>query len=79
MAKHKGIVNYTIGQPRGLGLNLNFPVFVSEIRLNENEILLAKYNDLCRNKLIIKDYYFIDKQGLSTDRVWTVKYVTGFS
>lgn len=62
LGRHTGIANYTVGQRRGLGLNLNFPVFVAEIRLDTNEIVLAEYNDLYKQKIIIKDYYIIDNQ-----------------
>lgn len=37
LGKHNRIINYTIGQWRGLRLNLDFPVIVSEIRLDSNE------------------------------------------
>ncbi|WP_167616945.1 tRNA 2-thiouridine(34) synthase MnmA [Maribellus sediminis] len=73
LGRHKGITNYTIGQRRGLGLNLNFPVFVSEIRLDANEIVLAKYDDLYRNKILIKDYYFIDKEIVESGKELIVK------
>lgn len=73
LGRHKGITNYTIGQRHGLGLNLNFPVFVSEIRLDENEIVLSKYDDLYRNSIIIKEYYFIDSQVYKTNKPLTVK------
>lgn len=62
LGRHTGIINYTIGQRRGLGLNLNFPYFVAKIRLDDNEIVLAKYKDLYCNKIILKDYYYIDNQ-----------------
>ena len=73
LGHHNGITNYTIGQRRGLGLNLNFPVFVAEIRLEANEIVLAKYEDLYRNSIQIKDYYFIDKEIVESGRELTVK------
>jgi len=62
LGQHQGITQYTIGQRRGLGINLNFPLFVSEIRLDDNEIVLTKYDDLYRSKLYLKDHYFIDNQ-----------------
>lgn len=62
LGRHTGITNYTIGQRRGLGLNLNFPLFVAEIRLDANEIVLAKYEDLYRNHIEISDYYFTDNE-----------------
>lgn len=66
LGRHNGITHYTIGQRRGLGLNLNFPLFVSEIRLDGNEIVLAKYDDLYRSKLILKDFYFIDNEIINS-------------
>ncbi|MDX8337806.1 tRNA 2-thiouridine(34) synthase MnmA [Draconibacterium sp. IB214405] len=62
LGEHSGIFNYTIGQRRGLGLNLNFPLFVSEFRLDDNEIVLTKYDDLYRSKLRIENYYIIDNE-----------------
>jgi len=38
-----------------LGLKLNFPVFVSEIRLDSNEIVLGKSDDLKHKKVVLKD------------------------
>ncbi|MCK5730676.1 MAG: hypothetical protein KAH68_06360, partial [Draconibacterium sp.] len=57
---HEGITNYTIGQRRGLGIHLNYPVFVPKFDLDANEIVLSNYNDLYKNMIIIKDYYIPD-------------------
>ncbi len=62
LGEHNGITNFTIGQRRGLGINLNYPVFVAEIRLDENEIVLAKYADLYKRKLVLKDIHVVDRQ-----------------
>lgn len=70
---HKGIVNYTIGQRRGLGMNLNYPVFVSEIRPERNEIVVSKYEDLYKNIIRIRDYYFADKEFVESGSEMTVK------
>lgn len=39
---HKGITHYTIGQRKGLGLSMGHPVFVSEIRPESNEVVIAE-------------------------------------
>lgn len=73
LGRHNGITNFTIGQRRGLGINLNYPVFVAEIRLDENEIVLANYADLYKHTIVIKDYYLIDNQGNQDDVSLIVK------
>lgn len=38
---HKGIIHYTVGQRKGLGLSLGHPVFVLEIRPETNEVVIG--------------------------------------
>ncbi len=66
LGKHMGITNYTIGQRRGLGIHLNYPVFVVKFNLDANEIVLANYRDLYKNIIIIENYYFIDIQEIQS-------------
>lgn len=40
IGQHKGILNYTVGQRRGLGVAMGQRMFVSEIRPDTNEIVL---------------------------------------
>lgn len=41
MGRHKGIIHYTVGQRKGLGLSLKEPAFVLEIRPETNEVVLG--------------------------------------
>ncbi|MCP1101629.1 tRNA-specific 2-thiouridylase [Aequitasia blattaphilus] len=41
IGQHKGIIHYTVGQRKGLGLALGYPVFVLEIRPDTNEIVVG--------------------------------------
>lgn len=41
VGRHKGIVHYTVGQRKGLGLSLGHPVFVLEIRPETNEVVVG--------------------------------------
>lgn len=45
LGQHKGIVHYTVGQRKGLGIALGHPVFVLEIRPETNEVVLGDYED----------------------------------
>ena len=41
LGQHKGIIHYTVGQRKGLGIALGYPVFVLEIRPETNEVVLG--------------------------------------
>lgn len=41
LGKHKGIIHYTVGQRKGLGLSLGKPAFVVEIRPDKNEVVIG--------------------------------------
>ncbi len=73
LGKHSGIINYTVGQRRGLGVNLNFPVFVAEIRVDNNEIVLAEYSSLYRTKVFINNTQFTDIQEINPLKIYNVK------
>ncbi len=45
LGKHKGIVHYTVGQRKGLGLALGYPAFVIEIRPETNEVVIGTNED----------------------------------
>lgn len=55
LGRHKGIINYTVGQRKGLGIAMGHPVFVKKIDAAKNEVILsddeALYTDTvrCRN------------------------------
>lgn len=59
LGKHKGIIYYTIGQRKGLGLSLGEPAFVIDIIPEKNEILIGKENEIFKTTLIAKDVNFI--------------------
>ena len=41
LGQHKGIIHYTVGQRKGLGLSLGHPAFVLEIRPETNEVVIG--------------------------------------
>lgn len=45
LGKHKGIIHYTVGQRKGLGLALGHPAFVLEIRPETNEVVIGTYEE----------------------------------
>ncbi len=73
IGQHSGIINYTIGQRHGLGLNTNKPVFVSKMNAYRNEILLTGYDDLYKNKIFVKGLKFINKEEVTITKIFTLK------
>ncbi len=73
LGKHTGIINYTIGQRRGLGIQSSTPLFVSEICIDRNEIVLSEYSRLYKNRIIIYNYYFVDKTEINLDKIFDVR------
>lgn len=59
LGKHKGIMYYTIGQRKGLGLSLGEPAFVTDIIPEKNEILIGKEEEIFKTTLIAKNVNFI--------------------
>ena len=46
LGEHKGIINYTVGQRKGLGISYCEPLYVSGINVSDNTIVLGTDGDL---------------------------------
>lgn len=64
LGTHQGIIRYTIGQRKGLGLALQTPHYVCEKRAAENEIVLGENQDLMQRTLVAHQLNWIAKTGL---------------
>ena len=51
LGEHKGIIRYTIGQRKGLGLALPAPMYVCEKDLENNKVILGYNDDLFTKEL----------------------------
>ena len=59
LGKHNGIINYTIGQRKGLGLALGEPMYVKEKNLESNTVTLARNNELFGTTLTARNINLI--------------------
>ena len=51
LGKHKGIIRYTIGQRKGLGLALPHSMYVCQKNLEKNEVVIGENEDLFSREL----------------------------
>jgi tRNA-specific 2-thiouridylase len=59
IGKHKGIIRYTIGQRRGLGVAANIPVYVAAKSASDNTVTLAEDAALYSRSLNAKEINLI--------------------
>lgn len=59
LGRHNGIIRYTIGQHRGLGLSLSQKYFVCEIRPEDNTVVLGASEDLFHRGVKVRDMHWI--------------------
>ncbi len=59
MGRHKGIIHYTVGQRRGLGLSVPESVYVVRIDPEKNQVILGKDSDLYGKTLTASQFNWI--------------------
>ena len=58
IGEHIGYQFYTVGQRRGLGLNLGKPFFVLELRPETNEVVVGDFEELLVKEIEVINYKF---------------------
>lgn len=64
IASHEGYPFYTIGQRRGLGIDLNRAVFVKEIIPDENKVILSDLKALEKTEMRLKEWNITNPASL---------------
>lgn len=64
IGRHKGIIHYTVGQRKGLGLALGYPAFVLEIRPETNEVVIGTYEESLTTVVRAKHLNFMSVEDL---------------
>ncbi|MEQ8417832.1 MAG: tRNA 2-thiouridine(34) synthase MnmA [Imperialibacter sp.] len=77
LGKHKGYPFYTIGQRKGLGITLGYPVYVTEIQKDKNRVVLGTFDELSRDGMYVKGLNmmkYTDLTGQRLDTITKVRY-----
>ncbi len=59
LGTHEGIINYTIGQRRGLGIPADRRLYVFRLDVENNRVVLADDHDLFRKRLKVREFHWI--------------------
>jgi tRNA-specific 2-thiouridylase len=73
LGKHKGIVHYTIGQRKGLGIAFGKPMFVVAIDVEKNQVVLGDDTEVFQNALYAEDLNFMMFEKLEGTKKLTAK------
>lgn len=64
VGRHKGIIHYTVGQRKGLGLALGYPAYVKSINAAENVIVIGDESSLYSREVICNKLNFMSVAGI---------------
>ena len=62
MGTHKGIINYTVGQRKGLGLALKKPAYVLSLDTESNRVILGDNEELFTRVLTAEDFNWVSTE-----------------
>ena len=64
LGRHRGIIHYTVGQRKGLGLAFAAPMYVCAVNAEDNTVTLGRNDELFSKKLIAKDINLISRASI---------------
>lgn len=81
LGKHKGIIAYTVGQRKGLGISLGKRVFVKSIDKDKNTVTLSELEPRC-DRISVSDVSYMGipmpKEDLTVRALVKVRYKKGY-
>lgn len=63
---HRGLIHYTVGQRKGLGISAETPLFVKELRPETNEVVLCRSEALFARECLVADVNCMAVETLDT-------------
>jgi tRNA-specific 2-thiouridylase len=65
LGKHSGIIDYTIGQRKGLGISFKEPLYVVDIDSRSNTVIVGGKQDVYASEFIVTDLSWIASERLT--------------
>ncbi|CAA6606467.1 tRNA-specific 2-thiouridylase MnmA [Rhodospirillaceae bacterium LM-1] len=66
LGQHKGLVHYTVGQRRGLGLGGGPPLYVLELDAGSGRLVVGPKSSLGRRNIVLRDLYWLAPERAET-------------
>lgn len=73
MGRHKGLIHYTIGQRRGLGIAHSEPLYVTGLDAENNRVIVGIKNDLKKKRILVEKLNWISVDGITKPLKVSVK------
>jgi tRNA-uridine 2-sulfurtransferase len=74
---HEGIINFTIGQRKGIGVSHKEPLYVLKINPKTNEVIVGNKEALAVKKIFLKDLNILNKTQLLENNLFIKVRSTG--
>jgi len=68
LGRHRGIIHYTVGQRRGLGIASDRPLYVVDIDAESNRVVIGYEEELFRHRLTVAEMNWVALPGLDDRR-----------
>lgn len=73
LGTHEGLPFYTVGQRKGLGLAVGYPLYVVGLDYGRNAVVLGRKEEVFARGLVVSDLNFITGMGVEEGQEITIK------
>ncbi len=77
IGEHQGIINYTIGQRKGIKISSDKPLYVVNINANENKVIVGKKENLEIKEIKLRDLNILAKEEEFNETIYIKVRSTG--
>ena len=77
LGAHDGIVNFTIGQRKGIKLSAKEPYYVVDIKPEQNEIIVGSREELIKKDIVLRDLNLLSSKEVFEDLIYVKVRSTG--
>lgn len=67
LGAHKGVIRYTVGQRRGLGISASEPLYVCAIDAQRNQVILGPDEALFSDTATVRDFHWISGEAPTSE------------